>query len=638
MARKTGRPNASPTIEVMERFIRAKGSEYLARPNVNSIGIGYKTIDGKRTDTLSIQFSVDKKVAEPQALGSEPIPEVVVFEGVTLPTDVVQRSFEPHYVLVQSFEKDPRKQRVDKLIAGVSVGNPKTSAGTLGAIVGDQQTGNPVMLSNWHVFNTPTGVIGDPIVQPGSYDDNRTELNRVGALLRSHLGAAGDCAIATIEARGFDPTILDIGERVGRIGKAELDDKVIKSGRTTGVTRGVVTRVSTLTQLNYGGGVVAEIGGFEIGHDPNHPAPSNEISKGGDSGSCWMAIDEHGNPTDVMLGLHFGGDGDGDDGEYALASQAHSVFEKLEIEPLPAAITAQSVALKGPKDQIERVGFDRRFIGEDLPLPSFTKSTANDFAALGDDPELRYCHFSVWLSAARKLPRFVAWNIDGMQMKYLGRRGLSFRKDERGDLEQYQYGDELYADNPFDRGHVARRADLCWGPPAEAAAANYDSFYFTNQTPQHSRFNQSKLRGKWGELENATFNEADPQDLKVSLLAGPILAADDPHYRKEEEDLDIQIPVEFWKVVIFRDGGDGKPALRGFVLTQRDLVNKAVHPETLELEEFRWFHVPIDEIGKRTGLRFGSALQAIERIAAPQTLDAGGSRTRLILTANDFFK
>ena len=33
----------------------------------------------------------------------------------------------------------------------------------------------------------------------GPHDDNRVEQNRLGKLVRSHLGAAGDCAIATIE-------------------------------------------------------------------------------------------------------------------------------------------------------------------------------------------------------------------------------------------------------------------------------------------------------------------------------------------------------------------------------------------------------------------------------------------------------
>ena len=69
-----------------------------------------------------------------------------------------------------------------------------------------------------------------------------------------------------------------------------------KSGRTTGVTRGVVTRVSTITRLDYGNGISEDVGGFEIGPDPDPPAPSNEISKGGDSGSAWLAIGSNGRP------------------------------------------------------------------------------------------------------------------------------------------------------------------------------------------------------------------------------------------------------------------------------------------------------------------------------------------------------
>lgn len=636
MARKSGKKVAGDQMEAMERFIRTKGSDFLAQPNINSIGIGYKSIAGKATDIIAIQFSVDSKLAQPQALGLEPIPEHITFEGETFPTDVVERRFKPDYVLVQSLEKDPRKQRVERLIAGISIGHPKSTAGTLGAIVLDRQTGNPVMLSNWHVFQTPAGALGDPIVQPGPYDDNRINQNRVGTLLRSHLGVAGDCAIGSIEARTYDAEILGLGKRVGRIGKAELGDRVIKSGRTTAVTRGIVTRVSTLSQIDYGSGIIGEIGGFEIGPDAKHPASGNEISKGGDSGSAWMAIDVSGNTTDIMLGLHFGGDADGSDGEFALAAQAHSVFEKLEIAPLPSTATLQATMLRGPKDQVARRGFDRRFLADELPLPSFTKATSDDFARLDGAPELRYCHFSVWLSKGRRLPRLVAWNIDGLQIKYLGRKHLSFRKDNRGDLEDFQLGDELYVDNPFDRGHLARRADLCWGPAQEAEAANFDSFYFTNQTPQHQRFNQSRLKGKWGELENAIFDEADPLDLKVSLFGGPILAPDDPRYRRPEEGLDFQVPVEFWKVVMFRDGGTGDLGLRGFVLTQRDLVKKVLDAQTLELEEFRWFQVPIAEIGKRTGLRFPAPLQAIERMPAAQTLE-GAPTARLIRTTRDFF-
>lgn len=620
-------------LDAMKRFIRARGSEFLAQPNVSSVGIGYKLVGGKRTGELAIQFAVDVKSAQPESLGSTPIPKTVMFEGMEFPTDIVERKFSADFVLVESLDKDMRKRRLDPVMPGVSIGHSRTSAGTLGAIVKDRQSGRAVILSNWHVLQTSVGQIGDTIVQPGPSDDNRVQQNQIGTLLRSHLGVAGDCAIASLDARGLDDAIFEIGTSVRRIGKAELDDKVIKSGRTTGVTRGIVTRVSTLTQMNYTGGIAEQIGGFEIGPDPDHPATSNEISRGGDSGSAWMAIGADGRATDIMLGLHFAGESENTDGEYALAAQAHSVFEKLEIDPLPAA---EAVALAEAQPNSPGLGYDRNFVDNALPLPSFTAATQKDLAELDGETELRYCHFSVWLSKARRLARMVAWNIDGKTIRYLGRKKLAFRKDERGDLERYQIGDELYADNPFDRGHLARRADLCWGTEEEAAAANKDSFFFTNMAPQHERFNQSKLRGLWGKLENAVFDEAEPKDLKVSLLAGPILSAGDPHYSKPDEDLDVQIPVEFWKIVIFRDS-DGAVALRGFILTQQDLVKEVVRPETLELEAFRWFQVPIVDIGKKTGLRFPQALARFERMPQVEGLDGGAPSARLIRSARDFF-
>jgi endonuclease G len=631
--RRAAAPSKAQRIDAMERFIRAKGGEFLDQPNVTSVGIGYKTIGGVRTDELAIQFAVDTKTAQPEALGSSTLPTTVRFEGMEFPTDVVQRGFKVDYVLVEALEKDVRKQRLDTVVPGVSVGHPKTTAGTLGAIVRDRQSGRPVMLSNWHVLQTPLGKLGDPIAQPGPYDDNRVQQNRVGTLLRSHLGVAGDCALASLESRAFDGTVFEVGTSIGRVGKAELDDKVVKSGRTTGVTRGIVTRVSTVTRLNYGNGVTEDIGGFEIGPDPDHPAASNEISKGGDSGSAWLAIGPNGQPTDIMLGLHFGGDDENSEGEYALAAQAHSVFEKLEIEPLPSG---QAQALVAVVEALGGQGYDRGFLGEALPIPTFTKSARDDLATLDADTELKYCHFSSWLSRERRLPRMVAWNIDGKTIKYLGRKNMAFRKDERGDLEDYQIGDELYANNPFDKGHVARRADLCWGTAEEAALANRDSFYFTNMTPQHERFNQSKLKGLWGLLENAVFDEADPKDLKVSLLGGPILARDDPRYSKPDEELEVRIPTEFWKIVMFADA-DGTLALRGYILTQADLVKEVVRPETLELDEFKWFQVAIADIGSKTGIRFPARLQTMERMPRPEGLAEGPPRARLIRSTADFF-
>ena len=341
---------------------------------------------------------------------STPIPENVEFEGVKIPTDVVQRSFKPNYnvVALQALGKDFRKQRQDTLVPGLSIGNRRTTdAGTLGTMVLDTKSRQAAILSNWHVLHTPTGQIGDEIVQPGPFDDNRTDRNVIGHLVRSHLGAAGDCAICSIESRNIESQILELKTIVGRIGKAELDDVVVKSGRTTGVTWGVVTRVETVTKMNYGG-KIENIGGFEIGIDGKHPPADGEISKGGDSGSCWMAIGPKGHVTDVMLGLHFAGDAEGSDAEFALACNAHSVFEKLEIAPLTAALSLPPATEAAVRADL-RTGFDRDFLQFGVPEVRLTDSLMTDLASLDARREIKVLPFLglaeqvAALSAGRRL-------------------------------------------------------------------------------------------------------------------------------------------------------------------------------------------------------------------------------------------
>ena len=83
---------------------------------------------------------------------------------------------------------------------------------------------------------------------------------------------------------------------------------VIKSGRTTGVTRGKVARIEVNTKLDYRGGVEATISSFEIGIDEANAPPDGEISRGGDSGSAWLGFDGQGQVTGIILGLHFAGE------------------------------------------------------------------------------------------------------------------------------------------------------------------------------------------------------------------------------------------------------------------------------------------------------------------------------------------
>ncbi len=82
----------------------------------------------------------------------------------------------------------------------------------------------------------------------------------------------------------------------------------------------------------------------------------------------------------------------------------------------------------------------------------------------------------------RRLAWWVAWNVNGLTLfpsDSISRSGERFKLDPRLPAAA-QTGEEVYADNDLDRGHLARRSDLLWGATlAEALAANSDSFYFT---------------------------------------------------------------------------------------------------------------------------------------------------------------
>ncbi len=225
-----------------------------------------------------------------------------------------------------------RRSRRDPIVPGISISHVNGTAGTLGAVVYDAHNGTPYVLSNWHVLQGPSGNIGDSIVQPGPYDDGNIQPNTMGRLVRSHLGLAGDCAICSIFGRQVDGEVLELGVRPSRIAEVSLGDEVVKSGRTTGVTRGLVTRIAVVVNLNYGGSVgVQQVGGFEIGVNPKKPPKDLEISMGGDSGSLWL-IDTSGPDSDVAVGLHFAGETDPNPAaEHAVACDIGAVLKKLQV-------------------------------------------------------------------------------------------------------------------------------------------------------------------------------------------------------------------------------------------------------------------------------------------------------------------
>lgn len=327
------------------QLVRQKALTYLGLANVTSVGVGYKIKDGKQTDELAIQFTVHRKLSLESlvAQGLEALPQFFAADDGTLaPVDVIGRSYRPPRQIIkrlapaqiETSELTPmqiRYSRCDPIMPGISISHVDVTAGTFGAVVYDVHNGEPFILSNWHILNGPTGIIGEQIVQPAAMDDGNLLSNVVGRLVRSHLGLAGDCAIASIIGRSLNPAIFERDVIPRRVGVASIGAEVVKSGRTTGITYGIVRRVGVIVKMDYGLGSEQQVGGFEIVPNVDKLPDNGRISLNGDSGSVWM-VDTEGLDKDVVLGLHFAGENNPcPEEECALACDIHSVLEKLQV-------------------------------------------------------------------------------------------------------------------------------------------------------------------------------------------------------------------------------------------------------------------------------------------------------------------
>jgi hypothetical protein len=137
--------------------------------------------------------------------------------------------------------------------------------GTIGALV--DIGGTQYLLSNWHVFAADTvaggngreATEGDPVIQPGLIDVgcNAGGAQTVGYLAKnsppSAQGMNVDAAIA-LAAPGMvsaDGAILEVGTTSNQTLAASLGLPVKKSGRTTGLSRSVVTGLNAEVTVAY---------------------------------------------------------------------------------------------------------------------------------------------------------------------------------------------------------------------------------------------------------------------------------------------------------------------------------------------------------------------------------------------------
>lgn len=147
----------------------------LAKENVVGVAVGLKESEGVKSEEMAVVVLVKEKVSVSDLPQSQVIPRHV--DGVR--TDVMAVGE------LWAQQQTPRDRYRPTIPGGVSLGHYLITAGTLGCIVRDRDTGERFILSNNHVIaNSNEAQLEDVILQPGPADGGTNPADVVAKLAR----------------------------------------------------------------------------------------------------------------------------------------------------------------------------------------------------------------------------------------------------------------------------------------------------------------------------------------------------------------------------------------------------------------------------------------------------------------------
>ena len=280
-------------------------------PNVQASEVArVMSIQNRHTPEL---MQLDGVVGTATGLGIDGQPVVKVFTaraGVTR----IPASLDGIPVEVQvtgEFTAHALTKRYRPVPIGDSVGNNNECAsGTIGCVV--VKSGKSYILSNNHVLaRQNAAALGEPIVQPGRYDNkpicaNRLSTDKVAVLSDFEPIKFGgqsntyDAAIAELTTADF--TCATLSSYYGLPGTtpvtATVGMAIKKVGRTTSLTTGTVTAINATINVGYTNGTATFTGQI---------VTSSRFDKSGDSGSLVVTNNTAANPVALL----FAGTNDG---------------------------------------------------------------------------------------------------------------------------------------------------------------------------------------------------------------------------------------------------------------------------------------------------------------------------------------
>ncbi len=249
-------------------------------------------------------------------------------------------------------------------------------------------------------------------------------------------------------------------------------------------------------------------------------------------------------------------------------------------------------------------GYNPNFLPKRVPLPSFSPTVEGDVlqrTELRDGIYADYANYTIAMHKPFRTLLFAALNVDQKKYKKT-ERSDRWRIDSRIGGEN-QLDNAYYRNNPWDRGHLARRATAAWGKTLKVAQRAADeTFYFSNASLQHANFNQDE----WLALENWVADlELDKGD-KFSVFSGPVFGDFMRAIRPNGREPGF-VPSAFFKVVFFMNKSD-ELDVRAFLVPQdtqalQDKSGRKIFNDQI-------YQVSVAEIEELTGLDFPEVLPA----------------------------
>lgn len=324
-------------------------------------------------------------------------------------------------------------------------------------------------------------------------------------------------------------------------------------------------------------------------------------------------------------------------------------------EPAPAAAALEKT-LTFDLDYEARPGYDPDFLGVPVPPPfvegdllaqlyrvgdyrehaaSARNVPAMRLAGLNDDAALPlpYHRYSLVMNKHYRMPMWAASNADyrpEVRGDARGRRGFggeSWRLDRRVPSRFQLTNSDIYAPaGNFDRGHIVRREDSCWGQPGiDTEYANADTYHWTNCTPQHELFNQESpdgahyrnRKGIWGYFEGELAEQIEAGGGQAIIFAGPVLGAS--CVEKDFGKGPVHYPTRFWKIIIVPKDESRTPELLayGFLFDQSEVIKEFgldIQEAALDLAKaFDKQKATLADICQMTGISLAPSIMAADQ-------------------------